>query len=78
METTNKTMNMMANLKENYAAYMLLSMIIIVIIAALWYYYYMRNLVNRECNNMNTFFHHNMVTYKAIHYSNSNPYLVIV
>jgi len=56
MDTTNKMMNMMANLKENYVAYMLLSMIIIVIIAALWYYFYMRNLLNRECSNMSNLF----------------------
>jgi hypothetical protein len=56
MDNTNKMMNMMANLKENYASYMLLSMIIVVIIVALWYYFYMRNLVSRECSSMSNVF----------------------
>ena len=56
MDVIKKQMIMIANLKEDYLSYILLIMIILVIIIGLWYYYYMRNLLNNECNTMDSLF----------------------
>jgi hypothetical protein len=52
----NNIMDLVKNVKENFAGYILFSMIILFIIIVLLYYFYMKNLLGRECSAMDSSF----------------------
>jgi Phosphatidylinositol-specific phospholipase C, Y domain len=52
----NNILDLVKNVKENFAGYILFSMIILFIIIVLLYYFYMKNLLGRECSAMDSSF----------------------
>ena len=55
-DSSNKVLNTLMNLKEDFVSFIILAISLIIILAVIIYFIYLRNLPNNECNYMNTLY----------------------